>query len=480
MRAAVESFLIYDTPKLVRIRSPTLSVCYYLLCVGVAAWVVGFQILYGNQHFQLLDVKGRARLTIQQPTENGCNPKKSTCNDAYRPLTQLPYCEKYSGSDGMPKGERRPCIFADQHVLTKDGMMEDSMFIPTRIDSTTERKACEPSEANGWSCDKSYRVVEQNRNVYVADIERYTLLIAHSYYRKDVSGSSLDIQGFYHECRNASGAIIQTYPCDGVEEVRPIRCLPGLHCGYNQRETEDSALEQQGSNELALLQDEVVTRPVGASLAPDAPAPMHSAAVSARRRRRQVSQPLALALAQTGSSSSRFSLGRKHPGVFAIPDGDIFELGRLLQLAGLDLDGSRNKDGETLRERGTMLDVKVEYTNLHPFWSSLGFTTVGYRYRVVERPVNEMKTELYAVPQPDDFPRHRVIENRHGISLRVTVTGTFGHFDIVYLLVMLTTSLALLAAANAATEFMAKYVMKGKEEYYEVKYDQKEVEMSWK
>jgi len=163
------------------------------------------------------------------------------------------------------------------------------------------------------------------------------------------------------------------------------------------------------------------------------------------------------------------------PEIFAIPDGDIFRLGKLLELAGLDLDKNFNTAGEPLRERGTVVDVEVFYNNLHHFTSSFGDQSVGYIYRVVERPMNEMKTEVYAKRQPLDFPKTRWIENRHGILLRVSVQGTFGHFNIVYLLVMMTTSLALMAAVTKGVDLMAIYVMHRHQEYYDYKYDQTEI-----
>ena len=33
-----------------------------MLVMAAGCWVVGFQILYGNEHFQLFDVQGTARV----------------------------------------------------------------------------------------------------------------------------------------------------------------------------------------------------------------------------------------------------------------------------------------------------------------------------------------------------------------------------------------------------------------------------------
>merc|ERR1740116_524087 len=142
------------------------------------------------------------------------------------------------------------------------------------------------------------------------------------------------------------------------------------------------------------------------------------------------------------------------PGpVFAIPDGDIFRFSKLLELAGLDLDKSEHK-GEPLRERGTRIKIKVQYANLYP-WT--GVTTPGYIYKIVEVPTDEMKTELYTQLQPESSGI-RTMENRHGIYLEAEVGGSFGFFDVVFLLVMLTTSLALLATGTTLIDMIADYL----------------------
>jgi len=46
--------------------------------------------------------------------------------------------------DGGEK-HRRKCIYADQHALAPEGMLEEKMFIPTRIDTHVEETGCEPS-----------------------------------------------------------------------------------------------------------------------------------------------------------------------------------------------------------------------------------------------------------------------------------------------------------------------------------------------
>lgn len=434
---SINDFLLYDTSKIVRIHDSRLGILYYTLVFLIMCWVIGFQILYGNEHFKLYDVKGSSRMTIQQPTA-GCNPNNPDCRDTWRPLSQLPYCEKFQGETDVKY--QRPCIFADQHELAPNGMLEGEMFIPTRIDTHVEKQACDPSAENGYACDKRYRLEKIGENQYVADIEDFTLLFVHNYYRGQIMGNSLNHQGFFLQCEDEkTGEVLQTRPCKGFLRERKVECLPGVDCGF----------------------------PEG-KLPPPVPKGLFL-----QRQDRTTSQR---ALAWDSDEEKRELENDKSQDTFAIPAGDVFRLGFLLKLAGLDLDHSFNKAGEPLREAGTILEVQVEYSNLRPFLSTFGYSEVGYVYRVVERRMEELKTEGYALSQPKDHPIHRLIENRHGLLVRLSVGGSFGNFNVVYLLVMLTTSLALLAGATRLTDFMAIYVLKQKETYRSFKYEQAEHE----
>jgi len=410
----LNNILTYTTSKQVTIHDRHLGCLYYSWILLVLCWVAGFQIFYGNNHYQLKDVKGNTRITIQQPTK-GCNPNDVDCEDNLTPLTELPYCDKFAGKTvGKAPKHRRKCIYADQHELLPGGMLEGKMFVPTRIDAMKEAKHCTPNRANGYKCKKMWMMKEYDENTYVADIEDYTVMVVSSYYRGDLNGTSTDLQGFYFECRDkGTNKIVATTDCKEDElKVVKIDCLPFLDCGYK-----------------------AVREP------PRSPAFL-------RTRTRIGQHQLSVS---DGNATTEFKPGP----VFAIPSGDIFRLGFLLELAGLDLDGSENKNGEPLRERGARVKIMVEYHNLYP-WT--GETKPGYIFKVVAVPTDEMKTEMYTHNQPGSYPQTRTMENRHGIYLEAEVTGSFGFWNVVFLMVMLTTSLALLATGTTIIDLVADYL----------------------
>merc|ERR1719321_628479 len=88
-----------------------------------------------------------------------------------------------------------------------------------------------------------------------------------------------------------------------------------------------------------------------------------------------------------------------------------------------------------------------------------------------ERPILETSVELVSEIQPAEYPFKRIVEVRHGILINFRVGGSFGFFNIVYLLVMLTTSLALFATATTVTDLIAVYLHPRKRNYFHLKYE---------
>jgi len=78
-------------------------------------------------------------------------------------------------------------------------MLMEQLFIPTPIDTNIEKRSCTPSEENEYTCQNEFSVDPNPAIVYVADIERYTLMIAHSYNRGYIKGSATLLQGFHNE-----------------------------------------------------------------------------------------------------------------------------------------------------------------------------------------------------------------------------------------------------------------------------------------
>lgn len=162
---------------------------------------------------------------------------------------------------------------------------------------------------------------------------------------------------------------------------------------------------------------------------------------------------------------------RPTPDQYSSAWGDTFKLGRLLQLAGTDLDADFNRDGWSARQAGTVLEVRVVYNNLYPFLSSFGYKPVEYHYEVRELVMPYVSRQQLAEIQPEDYPNTRTYEVRHGVMIWFSVSGTFGFFNVVYFLLMLTTGFALMASAISFTDIFSVYIHPRRRNFFHLKYE---------
>lgn len=162
---------------------------------------------------------------------------------------------------------------------------------------------------------------------------------------------------------------------------------------------------------------------------------------------------------------------RPTPDVYASIWGDTFKLGKLLELADADLDRHYNMDDMTTRMAGTIIEVEIVYENIRKFLSSFGLSQVRYAYKVVEKKLPYISREWLAPQQPADYPNTRQYVVQHGVLVVFNISGEFGFFSIVYLLIMLTTSMALLATAHKITDLFSIYGHPRKKNYFHLKYE---------
>jgi hypothetical protein len=162
---------------------------------------------------------------------------------------------------------------------------------------------------------------------------------------------------------------------------------------------------------------------------------------------------------------------RAAPDVMATTYGDTFKLGKLMETARIQLDHHFNVDGVTTRMAGTIIEIEIQYSNLQPFLSSFGGSAVRYIYKIQEKKLPYVSREFLAPVQPADYPNTRTFVIQHGILVVFKVSGQFGFFSIVYLLIMLTTSMALLATAKTLTDVVSIYIHPRRKNYFHLRYD---------
>jgi len=485
-----DDLLAYQTPKQALVRDRYVGALFYILTGIAMSWVLIGQVLWRNEHFMLKDVKGIPRMKIDHPTVNQCDPNEADCLASFKSLSELPYCNQHAG--GPSVAHPGNCTYADKHSMFIDGTVGQQVFIPTSVVTLEEVKRCEPNATNDHSCDNEYEKDWGDRGYYFnetqmqfyADIEDFVIQFTSTYHRENIAGTSLDHPGFYSECFDKDESagkdlswkerLTRREKVCKDERRMPVECIPGVDCHKGRLQTiKDIRLAKKLTSNHGMDneddEDDDTASPDGTDGTDEGSlVQLHGLSTSRRLLRANHGRHASV---HTRRKYMKPKEDRPTPDVYANTWGDSFKLGKLMQLAGVDLDRHYNMDAFTTRMAGTIIEVEATYTNLRRFLSSLGLSQVQYTYRVRERKLPYLSKESLHPDQPEDFPQRRRYLVQHGILLNFQVGGEFGFFNIVYLLITLTTSLALLATAFKITDLTSLYLHPRRKNYFHMKYD---------
>lgn len=498
-----DEIFAYTTLKSVWIRDRWVGFGFYCLLALIGMWVVFGQILWRNEHFQLKDVQGVPRIWFSHPTVDHCDPNDGSCHNNWTPASKLPYCSQYAGKEEV-SGKPAECIYADKRSLMglDSAGTEHKVFIPTQTVTFTEKKECEPSAANGHSCSNDYAKLdhpgigyyEPSFIRYFADIENIRLQLTSSYHRDSIAGTSLEHKAMLEECRETRPSKTRLWheriaakssPCDKTKTA--FACAEGNQC----EKVNTAHPEILGVDVKDMVEDGEKDFMRKADWGKKS-----LLAGGQRLRRSRLSHGALAALAtsagtagtpqvassKTGANASsyagilvdveRLAEGPSDKAGFWATDwGDVLLLGKVLELAGVNLDTDFNLDKLSTRQAGTVIEIEAHYTNMIPFLSSLGYSPVSYYYTVQERPMPYVAREMMSLSQPHDYPHTRTYEVQHGILIVFSVSGTFGFFNIVYFFIMLTVATGLLGVATKVTDLLAIYVHPRRRNYFHLKYE---------
>lgn len=439
-----DKFFAYATPRVSKIQDANLGLLKMLLMFLIFVYIVIFQILYQGKHFQVHGLTGTYRLQLQEPTVGHCNPMVYGCENNFSSISNLPYClQNTNPSGGTPK-VRRDCAYFDANEMFTT--LESGHLLPTKMAMYKQSPACSPSAENNWACKRKYdfeaidgkslvpgKKAPPEKDLFIADIEHFTLLIDHAYHR-DGGGMAQDdfqMQGYFKDCKS---------PEAGKRDCtnRPIICV---HDGCKSFMVTPENTEVVPKETMLLNQ-----------LAPPAfmrSSLMHhnSVSMNANKKRRGVLHDYR---------------------VVSIKSGDVMSVRNLLDLAGISsLDDTRFE--ETYRSLGMTLVVHIHYSNLGHWRLLTPKDPPEYTIDVSLRPTFEFQyrtVDQRASPEG----RERTVYNFNGICIKVEQTGELAMFDLTQLILILTTSLGLMAVSNTMTDFLALSVLPKKEQYSLEKY----------
>eukprot|EP00929_Paragymnodinium_shiwhaense_P122348 TRINITY_DN95024_c0_g1_i1.p1 TRINITY_DN95024_c0_g1~~TRINITY_DN95024_c0_g1_i1.p1 ORF type:complete len:483 (+),score=33.45 TRINITY_DN95024_c0_g1_i1:53-1450(+) len=423
----VDSVFAYETPKIVRIQDRTLGILRLLLMLAVFIYIVVYNLWYKGQHFIMSKIHGVVRMQWQEPTSKGCSPMHTECIANFTTTAELPYCEDYAGSE--PELSQRHCEYYDAEELPI--RLGQGVLLPTRILVYNQERTCPKAAA---ACPRKYSFADSSGKVqaqpgraapvsdhFVANADDFTVLVDHSFRTSggEVAYDDFTMLGTWKVCRDESPRVAQ----NSLEAMR------------------------------MLLQDE-------------------------KKLTCEVKPMLCLHdNCERKSATEDMQASIK---AFSLQDGDVFSIKTLLAMAGASLEDKADPTSNassTVRERGTAIVMRIEYSNMHPWQLWQSDAPPRYTVTVSQRPVTTFKDS--DVLSHDD--KGRIMRRNYGVYLVIEQTGSIGIFSRINMLITIAAGMALLAASSKITDFLAMYLLRRRDDYWGVKYEVSEdyVTVNW-
>jgi len=400
----LDEHLTYRTPKYTVIRDWRFGLVHRLVQLGSLAYVVVYIILYRCEHLRRVPVSGYTRVDVSTPVKHSCFEADATCKLDLRTLAELPYC---SQGKANPTPDQKPCEFQDAYALSPQTPMPNALFVPSFVNRMYQHRHCEPSAQNNWRCEQMYVTVPRDglwqHEAFIADIERYRLLISHSYEAEDG-----DLDESVRVLMGRSESTLGTLDIANVVPPVAMRSRWG-----------------HGSSSMSI--------------------PPGSRAAQAHIRH-------TLSGVHEDATIPSFEGGNPNfQSLYHSPWGDEMSLADLLMLASPDgaeaVLSMKGENGLSRRERGGVIMINIEYTNERSF-DILGLTPPRYIISARLLPMQWLY-QSHAAPLANNS---RKIEAYQGFLIYGRVHGHIRTFHWLSLLQVAATALVLLAVAEMLTE----------------------------
>eukprot|EP00746_Dinoflagellata_sp_MGD_P022277 gnl/MRDRNA2_/MRDRNA2_152097_c0_seq1.p1 gnl/MRDRNA2_/MRDRNA2_152097_c0~~gnl/MRDRNA2_/MRDRNA2_152097_c0_seq1.p1 ORF type:complete len:522 (+),score=68.72 gnl/MRDRNA2_/MRDRNA2_152097_c0_seq1:159-1724(+) len=499
----VDSICSYNTPKIVKFRHRELGCVSRTLQVLIVLYIFVFLMLYSGKHFEVSSVHGLHQLRFHHPTQNMCNPKKLDCQANFTSFDQLPYCSE----SGHGSGVRLPCMHVDGIGLPVP--YTQGVIVPTRIRRFSQEK-CEGSaaDANQSDCSRIWEYLDADGNKqqeakgkpieqhYVGDIERFTLMIDHSYMSEElgVGHDDFQMQGYYMDCDhkgkhnlNRVDCVKKPLPCMH-RKCKPWMVMPddapastqSFLASANDDEDEDEEIEFRDFEEEDDDDDEPGIKVVQ-DVAPDRMRHDSVHKISSqgfthlrhRHQRHRHPHHLIEHIKYPEVGMLQTSVPTSSSPLISIGHGDVLTVGTMLKLAGVDL--NHNHFGKPFRYRGLVLVIRITYSNKKPWTLWQPIAPPEYTIEMFRRPSYEYKLDQpmtqYAGSSQGSNDK-RLFMSYHGIYVVVEQKGELQHFSAKHLLIMIAGALGLLKGASILTDFIACNFIRDHAELKSMKYEE--------
>jgi len=174
----------YDTVKIVRIKDKRLGILHYLFLFGIILYILFYTVLWEKKYLLTETPTGSFRISLMQAPEP-------------LPFSELPYClQNQPEYLGFANYE---CRYWNEAVVVFPITEENAMLAASRITVTNFSASCDFTTP-----DCKYQNTSDPEIYYIADLERFTLMIDHAFYAtnldiqrngQQLNGKLLDIEG---------------------------------------------------------------------------------------------------------------------------------------------------------------------------------------------------------------------------------------------------------------------------------------------
>jgi len=233
----LDDLLSYSTVKEVVIQDKRLGFMKYTLMIGIAIFILLYQILYMNHYLLTQEPTGTIRFSLRGPTANAsCDVLKTNCDNDYRMFDELPYCQQNPACTDKKIGCPYNCTYLDAVGLSDQ--QERTLLIASRLEQMNQTKT--PCGLNPPPNKQCKRVWDNSQaaptSFYIADIESYTLMIDHAFTTTEDFGltkTARVMQGFL-ESQNKTQCDMDPHPRKTFDYNVPwVRGVDDVPCLLN-------------------------------------------------------------------------------------------------------------------------------------------------------------------------------------------------------------------------------------------------------
>lgn len=197
----------YRTLKKVKIDDRRLAALKWFLFIGIAVFVGIIELWMWGGALSPAAVSGAVTFDVDHPTlPPGCNVHSTigvndtSCVSNFSPLTDLPYCEQYTGTSESQAssypGPILPCTYLD--ATDANIVTDNSVSVISSATTSTESRICNELSGTDVQCQNIYNTTSVRGPFYVAQAEDFIIDISH------VVSSTTQCQNRYDDYRCSS------------------------------------------------------------------------------------------------------------------------------------------------------------------------------------------------------------------------------------------------------------------------------------